>query len=147
MDDTDQRIIEMLLENSRISYMDMGKELGLSRVAVRERVKNLQDEGVIEDFTVTLNLEKIGKKVSAFFNIEVEPLYFEAIAEELAGDSNVVSIYQMTGPSTLHVHAVLSDMKSLEQFIYKKLYSVKGITKVENQVLLRRFKNRVGVRP
>lgn len=147
MDDIDNRILEMLLENSRISYVDMGKELGLSRVAVRERVRNLQEQGIIQDFTITLNLEKMGKKVSAFFNIEVEPFYFETIAEELAGDPNVVSIYQMTGPSTLHVHAVLQDMKELERFIYRKLYSVKGINKVENQVLLRRFKSSGGVRP
>ncbi|MGI6450607.1 MAG: Lrp/AsnC family transcriptional regulator [Desulfitobacteriia bacterium] len=147
MDDIDQRIIEMLLENSRMSYVDMGKVLGLSRVAVRERVKNLQEQGIIQDFTITLNQEKMGKKVSAFFNIEVEPYYFETIAKELARNPHVVSIYQMTGPSTLHVHAVLKDMESLEHFIYRKLYSQKGIKKVENQVLLRRFKSRGGIRP
>lgn len=147
MDDIDHKIIGMLLANSRISYVDMGKALGLSRVAVRERVKNLQDEGVIEDFTVTLNLKKTGKHISSFFNIEVEPYYLEAIATELANDPDVVSIYQMTGPSTLHVHAVLNDMEDLERFIYQKLYAVKGISKVENQVLLRRYKSRGGIRP
>lgn len=147
MDEVDNIIINMLLENSRISYVDMGKELGLSRVAVRERVKALQDKGIIEDFTITLNLEKIGKKVSAFFNIEVEPYHLEAIGNELSKDPNVVSIYQMTGPSTLHVHAVIKDMKALEHFIYNKLYSFKGINKVETQVLLRRFKSRGGLRP
>ncbi len=147
MDELDQKIVKMLLDNSRISYVNMAKELGLSRVAIRERVKALQNDGIIEDFTITLNLEKMGKKISAFFNIEVEPYYLESIANELARDENVVSIYQMTGPSTLHVHSVIKDMEALEQFIYKKLYSVKGITKVENQVLLRRFKSRGGLRP
>jgi Lrp/AsnC family leucine-responsive transcriptional regulator len=147
MDETDKRIIAMLLKNSRVSYVDLGKELGLSRVAARERVKNLLDKGIIQDFTITLNLERMGQQVSAFFNIEVEPFYLEAIAEKLARDPNVVSIYQMTGPSNLHVHAVLKDKESLEQFIYRKLYAVKGIKKVDNQILLRRFKSRGGVRP
>lgn len=147
MDDIDRKILKMLLANSRISYVDMGKELGLSRVAVRERVKNLQEEEIIDDFTITLNLEKMGKKVSAFFNIEVEPFYFETVAETLANEPNVVSVYQMTGPSTLHVHAVLQDMTELGEFIYKELYSQKGIKKVENQVLLRRYKSRGGLRP
>lgn len=147
MDDIDRKILKMLLANSRISYVDMGKELGLSRVAVRERVKNLQEQEIIDDFTITLNLEKMGKKVSAFFNIEVEPFYFETVAETLANEPNVVSVYQMTGPSTLHVHAVLQDMTELGEFIYKELYSQKGIKKVENQVLLRRYKSRGGLRP
>lgn len=147
MDDIDKRIVEMLLENSRMSYVDMGKELGMTRVAVSERVKALQDRGVIEGFTVTLNLQKIGKPISAFFNIDVETYYFDSIAADLAQDPNVVSVYQMTGPSTLHVHAVLEDMTALEKFISERLYAVQGIKKVESQILLRRFKSRSGIRP
>jgi len=147
LDDIDRKIIEMLLENSRMSYVDMGRELGMTRVAVSERVKALQDRGVIESFTITLNLQKIGKPISAFFSIDVETGAFEAIARDLADDPNVVSVYQMTGPSSLHVHAVLADMEALEKFISERLYSVKGIKTVESQILLRRFKSRGGVRP
>lgn len=147
LDDVDHRILNMLLENGRISYVDMGKELGMTRVAVSERVKVLQEQGVIEGFTVTLNLNKIGKPISAFFSIDVEMNDFEAIAIDLAQDPDVLSIYQMTGPSTLHVHAALESMESLEKFITERLYSVKGIKKVESQILLRRFKSRGGVRP
>ena len=147
LDEVDRHILNMLLENGRMSYVEMGKEVGMTRVAVSERVKTLQEQGVIEGFTVTLNLNKISKPISAFFNIDVEMNEFEAIAISLAQDPDVLSIYQMTGPSTLHVHAALESMEELEKFITARLYSVKGIKKVESQILLRRFKSRGGVRP
>lgn len=66
MDSIDKKILDLLIGNGRISYVDIGKELNLSRVAIRERVNNLQEKGIIERFTVVVNSEKIGKNVSAF---------------------------------------------------------------------------------
>lgn len=147
MDEIDQKIIEMLLKNSRTSFVDMSKELGLSRVAVRERVKALEEKGIIEEFTILLNQEKIGKPISVFLNIDVETLYLESIANTLAENPDIVSTYQMTGPSTLHVHAVLPSVEALEKLLYQQLYPIKGIKTVESQILLRRFKSRGGIRP
>ncbi|NLI92738.1 MAG: Lrp/AsnC family transcriptional regulator [Peptococcaceae bacterium] len=137
----------MLLQNSRISFVEMGKELGISRVSVRERIKTLEDSGVIKEFTIILNQEKLGKEISLFLNIDVEAAHLETIAEELALVPDVISIYQMTGPSTLHVHLVVSNMEELKKFLYEKLYTLKGIKTVETQVLLRRFKSQGGIRP
>lgn len=66
IDMIDKKILELLTANGRLSYVDIGKELNLSRVAVRERVHQLQKEGVIERFTVVINSEKVGKGVSGF---------------------------------------------------------------------------------
>jgi Lrp/AsnC family transcriptional regulator, leucine-responsive regulatory protein len=73
LDDTDKRIIELLMQNGRMSYVDIGKELGLSRVSVRERVNQLCESGVIEQFSIVINSELFGKKVSAFFEVDCEP--------------------------------------------------------------------------
>lgn len=145
LDEIDRKLIKMLTENGRASYVDLGKELNLSRVAVRSRIEQLINSGVIEKFTVVVNSEKLGKKVSAFFEVDVEPKYLVDVAEKLANNPNVASIYQMTGPSTLHMHVLVDDFIQLEQFINEELYALKGITRVESHVLLRRFKSRSGL--
>lgn len=143
-DNTDKKIIEELIEDGRISYVELAEKVGLSRVAVKDRIKNLIDKGIIEKFTVSINSEKVGKKVSAFFEVDVEPKQLQEVAQNLADNPHVASIYQMTGPSTLHMHVLVEDFKKLETFINNELYSVHGITRVESSVLLKRFKSRTG---
>ncbi|WP_018932138.1 Lrp/AsnC family transcriptional regulator [Gracilibacillus lacisalsi] len=146
MDKKDQKILELLMGNGRMSYVDIGKELGLSRVAVRERVNQLIEEGVIEGFSAVINSEKVGKQVSAFFEVDCEPSSLVEVAQNLADNPSVASCYQMTGPSTLHMHVLVEDFKKLESFINEELYSLEGITRVESHILLRRFKNRKGMK-
>ncbi len=146
IDDTDKRILELLIEDGRQSYADIGKTLGLSRVAVRSRVNQLIEHGVIERFTAVVNSEKVGKKVSAFFEVDCEPRSLVEVAENLANNPYVASCYQMTGPSTLHMHVLVKDFKELESFINNELYALEGITRVESHTLLRRFKSRSGLK-
>ncbi|MFS0865456.1 Lrp/AsnC family transcriptional regulator [Fredinandcohnia sp. 179-A 10B2 NHS] len=146
LDDTDKRILELLTINGRMSYVDIGKELGLSRVSIRERVNQLIENGVIEKFSVVINSEKVGKGVSAFFEVDCEPASLVQVAETLANNPSVASCYQMTGPSTLHMHVLVEDFSKLENFINEELYSLEGITRVESHILLRRFKSRTGLK-
>jgi Lrp/AsnC family leucine-responsive transcriptional regulator len=146
IDEIDKKILELLIHNGRMSYVDIGKELNLSRVSVRERVNQLIDGGVIEKFTTVINSELIGKSVSAFFEVDCEPSHLVEVAEKLANNPNVASCYQMTGPSTLHMHVLVNDFNGLESFINNELYSLEGISRVESHILLRRFKSRAGLK-
>src|SRR5699024_6766238 len=132
------------IKDGRKSYVELAEIVGLSRVAVKDRVQNLVHSGVIERFTVVINSEKVGQKVSAFFEVDVEPKQLLEVAENLAANTSVASIYQMTGPSTLHMHVLVEDFQKLEEFINRELYSVQGITRVESHVILKRFKSRTG---
>lgn len=146
MDETNKKILELLIENGRLSYVDIGKELNLSRVAVRERVNNLYENGTIERFTVVVNSEKVGKNVSAFFEVDCEPSSLVNVAQTLADLPAVASCYQMTGPSTLHMHVLVNDFIDLEKFINEELYALNGIDRVGSHILLRRFKSRSGLK-
>lgn len=146
IDDLDLKILNFLSDNGRISYVDLAKELGLSRVAIRERINQLTKHDVIEKFSVVINSEKIGKKVSAFFEVDCDPYHLVAVAETLVENTRVASCYQMTGPSTLHMHVLVDDFEMLEQFINEELYALEGITRVESHILLRRFKSRTGLK-
>ncbi|MFC4736333.1 Lrp/AsnC family transcriptional regulator [Bacillus daqingensis] len=143
---TDIQMLNILSEHGRMSYVDLAKEVGMSRVSVRERMQMLQDEGIIEKFSVVINSEKVGKGVSAFFEVDCEPTALVQVAETLAENPKVASCYQMTGPSTLHMHVLVEDFIQLEHFINEELYALEGITRVESHILLRRFKSRTGMK-
>src|SRR5699024_1477199 len=108
-DDIDHKLIEELIKNGRKSYVELAQKVNLSRVAVKDRIQSLIDNNVIERFTISINSEKFGKKVSAFFEVDVEPKQLQQVAQNLADNTNVASIYQMSGPSTLHMHVLVED--------------------------------------
>ena len=79
LDELDQKIIQLLIENARISYSDIGEETGISRVAVKARIQALEKRGVIEEYTTIINPQKISGAVSCYFEIETKPEYLSQI--------------------------------------------------------------------
>lgn len=146
LDQIDRKLLSILLENARISYTDLAKEVGLSRVAVQSRIQTLIQEGVIENFTVVINPIKVGIEVSAFFDVGVEPSHLNDVALKLAEHPAVTSLYHMSGPSTLHMHGIFKDMKEMEEFLLKTLYATPGILRVDTEMLLKRYKSRMGMK-
>ncbi|MFD2169884.1 Lrp/AsnC family transcriptional regulator [Tumebacillus lipolyticus] len=146
IDDLDRQILEALHENARISYTDLGKMIGISRVAVQSRINALIEGGVIERFTVVINPAKVGIQVSAFFNVDIEPQHLDQVAKELAEEPAVTSLYHMTGPSTLHMHGIFQSNQELQKFLLDKLYAMPGISRVDCQMLLKRYKSRMGMK-
>lgn len=134
----------MLTDDGRRSFADIARELDVSRVHVRDRVQKLIAEGVIEKFTLIVNPEKIGRTISAFFDVEVDPQGIETIAEDLAKQPEVRSLYIMNDMCSLHIHTLTEDSKALEDFAHRNLFSRKHIVKVNCKTLLTRIKNRRG---
>lgn len=146
VDEIDRKIISELNINGRISYTELAKTIGLSRVAVQGRVNTLIELGVIERFTAVINPEKVGIQVSAFFNVEVEPKHLHEVADQLSEEPFVTSLYHMTGPSKLHMHGLFRNNEEMNRFMKEKLYVLPGIMSVDCQLLINRYKSRMGMR-
>src|SRR5699024_12814737 len=69
MDGIDRRILELLQEDGRMTIIELSKQLNLSRPSVNERIRKLEDNGVIEGFTARISSEALGKNISAFIQI------------------------------------------------------------------------------
>ena len=111
---------------------------------MRERVQKLIDDGVIEQFTAVVNPEKLGKAVSAFFDVKVSPQGIEQVARELAEQPEVVSLYIMNDMHSLHVHTLTEDIGQLEQFGARHLFGKEAVRSVDCKTLMSRLKNRRG---
>ncbi|MDD5937816.1 MAG: Lrp/AsnC family transcriptional regulator [Clostridiales bacterium] len=146
LDRADQQILDILIENSRASLIEIAEKVGLSRVAVKNRIAVLEQKGVIERYTVILNPEKVGRNVSVFFDLQIQPACLKEAAQRLSREEAVTDIYLMTGPSKLHVHAVLEVNQDLDEFVMEKLYSLPGIEHVGTDIIVSRIKTRKGLR-
>ncbi len=140
VDELDMKLIKNLAEDSRISYAELGRKYNLSRVCIRERINNLYEKGVIERFTIVVNPEKLGKRLSVFFDIEVKSNSLYQVAKKLTEEEPVINVYMMTGSPTLYVNALLENDKDLECFLRDKLYSNEEIIRVHTNIMLKKFK-------
>ena len=142
LDSVDQQILNLLIENARTSIIEIAEQVGLSRVAVKNRIDALEKSGVIEQYTVVLDPEKIGRNVSVFFDIRVSPSCLHQVADALAAEEAVTDMYLMTGASKLHVHAVLEMNQDLEHFVMEKLYPRAGTGHTSSDPTIPRTKPR-----
>ncbi len=140
----DMKILGMLIKDGRASFAEIARVLGVSRAHVRERVNKLIDEGVIEQFTAVVNPEKLGKAVSAFFDVRVTPQAIQSVARDLAAQPEVVSLYIMNDMQSLHMHTLTEDMAMLERFSASHLLGKESVKSVECKTLMSRLKNRSG---
>lgn len=141
LDEIDRKILNALSENGRLSNAELGRLLNLTRAAVRERINQLIEHGIIDRFTIVVNPLKAGKMVSMYFNIQVEWNKIDTIAEQLFADQEITNVYQMSGHPHLHVHALFDDQEHGNRYI-RKLHSINGITNVDSEFLITRYKER-----
>ena len=117
LDDLDQKIVNLLIQNARMSYSEIGQQVGISRVAVKMRVQALEQKGIIEEYTTIINPQKISGAVSCYFEIETAPETFHQVVELLQEQETITQIYRVTGNSRLHVHAVAASGEEMERLI------------------------------
>ena len=144
MSPLDTKILGLLIKDGRATFADIARDLNVSRAHVRERVNKLMDDGVIEQFTAVVNPEKLGKAVSAFFDVQVSPQGIQQVARELAAQPEVVSLYIMNDMRSLHMHTLTEDIAQLELFSATHLFGRDAVTSVDCKTLMTRLKNRRG---
>lgn len=146
LDDLDQKILTLLIDHARMSYSDIGEKVGLSRVAVKARIRALEERGVIESYTAVINPQKISGAISSYFEIETDPGTLQAVIELLNREESVTQIYRVTGKGRLHVHAVTASQEEMERLMSETIDALPGLRSVSTNIILSRIKDIKGLR-
>lgn len=140
LDATDYAILELLKKDGRMSYSDIADEVHLSRVAVRERITAMKNDGIIRGFTVFIDAKAYNKMAAVFLEVEVEPSKIDRVANKLMENQDIAIVAQHTGNVGLHVHAYIESVDKLSDFLDKCIYSIDGVKSVTSNLLIRQYK-------
>lgn len=146
LDEIDKRIIELLTDNARMSFVDIGKEVNLSRVAVKTRIMALENRGIIEKYTIIVNPQNINNSISAYIEIEVKPENFNEVTKILNENPIVTKLYRLTGNNKLHIHTLAADNKEMDYFMENVIYKLPGIVKINCDYIMSRVKDIIGLK-
>jgi len=116
LDPVDCSIIRTLQQNGRDSFAEIGKAIGLSATSVAERIRHLEDAGIIEGYQVRLSAAKLGYPVTAF--ILARPNGPDARFVKVAGERpEILACYRVTGEFSFIAQAIVRDVTHLEELL------------------------------
>ncbi|TDD65199.1 Lrp/AsnC family transcriptional regulator [Jiangella aurantiaca] len=98
MEDIDRKIVALLMRDGRMSYTDLGKSTGLSTSAVHQRVRRLEERGVIRGYAAVVDHEAVGLPLTAFISIKpIDPSQPDDSPDRLAGIPEIEACYSVAG--------------------------------------------------
>ena len=121
VDTLDLKIIETLKVNSRTSFVEIGKQIGLSPSSVRERIQKLEDTEVINGYSIQLNNKKLGYGLEVFIMYKLFSGKLKIFCDELNQFPEIYEVYRITGTHNIFMKVVLIDQLHLQQFIDRLL--------------------------
>jgi len=149
LDETDILLIKVLQKDSRKSLKELARLTDISVPTARARIDRLVNLGVIRQFTVAIDPQKLLGGVTAFINLKAKLAEIEAVKSALSQMEEVVGLYVTTGECDLVVKVCVQDARMLEEFILRKLNKVAGIEGARSGVVVETAKEEYGpyIRP
>lgn len=142
MDELDGKIIALLKENARLSYSDIAEQVGLSRVAVKNRVKHLEERRYILGYTLKEDKAPV-TDTSVKFTLDLVTTtdQYEAVLDHLCRMSTLTEVYSTTGECRIHAVGVAFNMQSVQLFANNLYRNTEGIRRLECHVMLSTLKD------
>lgn len=141
MDERDKKIIDMLRENSRRPFTEIADEIGVSEATIRKRVERLEDEGVIEGYTVEVNPEELGYGTVALLGLDVEPEKLLEASERIAKIEEVKSVSTCTGDHMIMAEIWAEDNSHLGKIMSEEIGEIEGVKDLCPAIILEEIKN------
>lgn len=117
LDETGWRILQALQENARLSFSELGLRVGLSSPAVAERVRRLEDVGIIKGYRAEIDTTKVGYPITAIIRMQAQGDRCTRISTFVRDIPEVLECYRVTGSDCLIMKVMVSCVEHLEALI------------------------------
>ena len=129
LDELNWNILKCLQENARQSNSEIGRKVGITSPAVSERIKKMEDAGIIQSYDTTISPYEIGYQLKAIITLRAFMGMLKPFMEKVKTYDEVLNCYRITGNENFVMEVVLKNQKHLESFIDQLI--VYGETKTQ----------------
>jgi Lrp/AsnC family leucine-responsive transcriptional regulator len=141
LDAKDRRILALVQRDGKMSQATIAKNVGLSTAAVNERLKKLEQAGVIRRFCALVDPKAVGIQVTAFIEVFIEhPRYEEPFIKRILGLDEVQECHHITGEFSLILKVRVRDMESLQKLVINQLNGTEGVRQTRTVMVLSTLK-------
>ena len=137
LDATDLAILELLQANARISNADIARQLDMAPSAILERIRKLEQRGVIQGYTTRINAAAVGLGLTAFILVRTEERVGSgAIGQALARIPEVQELHHVAGEDCYLVKVRVPDTEGLSRLLHNRFGRLKGVRNTRSTIVL-----------
>ncbi len=140
LDEIDEEIIKILQENAKTSYRVIQDKLNISIGTIHNRISKLEENEIIEGYTLKLNNEKLGYKLTFLIRINIDGKHTQEILDEISLKPEVCSVFHTTGEQSAALICRFKEAQDVHNFI-RELNEKEFITKTNSNMVLKEYKN------
>jgi Lrp/AsnC family leucine-responsive transcriptional regulator len=146
MDNYDNKIMQMLAGNARITGADIARKLNLSLPAITERVRKLDRSGYISKYTIKMNRQKLDLNLLAFIEVWIDHSKAGHVVENIVAINEVLECHHIAGEYDLLLKVLVKDTTALEELLVKKIKGIKAVTRTSTTIILSTYKEEINVK-
>ena len=139
IDRYDQMILDILQHQGRITNQELAEAIKLSPSPCLRRVRQMEEDGLIEGYVALLNAKKLGLTLMAFIGISMDrhtPERFETLESTLAEYPEVLECHYTTGNWSILIKVLCRDNEHLMHLLNKKIQQIEGVSRTETFISL-----------
>lgn len=142
LDNLDWQILELLQENAKQTYTEIGQRLGVAHSTVYDRIRRMEEYGIIKKYGAIIDLEKVGiKPIIAIVTVFTDPKESERIAEKLAEFSEVLEAFTSFSEELVIIAKVMAkDQTQLHSFIAGSIAPLPGVLRIRTSIITKKYK-------
>lgn len=143
LDQTDRKILDILQRQAKITNAQLAKEIDLSPAPTLERVKKLEQSGIIESYHAKLNHRQLGLGVTTFINVKLakhNKTNNDAFIRKINEINEVIECYHITGSSHYLLKVVTTNIEQYQKIILDKISEIEEIDDMQSMVVLATLK-------
>lgn len=139
LDETDKRILNAVIENSRLSLRQIAKKIGVSVATVMHRLNRLEHEKIIKKYAASLDYEKIGYDIEVIIEVRISKGRLLDVEKKVAVHPNVFAVYDVTGAFDAIILARFKTRRQMDNFL-KKIQTYEFVERTETKLILQTIK-------
>ncbi|KXB00452.1 hypothetical protein AKJ42_00765 [candidate division MSBL1 archaeon SCGC-AAA261C02] len=136
LDEIDRKLLNLLQENSKLPYAELGERLGISSSGVHKRVKRLVEEDVIKRFAAIVDPQETEKKLKAFIGVATEPGRCADVRPKLIERPEILGVHETAGDHDLLVKLITKDTLKLNDILHE-IDSIPGVSSTRTSIVLK----------
>jgi Lrp/AsnC family transcriptional regulator for asnA, asnC and gidA len=137
IDAVDLKIIDILGKDSSTTFVDIAKQIGVSDATIHIRVRRLREAGIIGNFTISVDNNRLGYDHLAFMGINVEPGFAEDVTNDLSSLQEILEIHEMHNRFDLLLKIRAKDLNELRDIVVNKVRTLPHILETDLMTILK----------
>lgn len=142
MDEIDKQILNIIQDNARITNADIARQVGLAPSAVLERVRKLEERGIIKGYVTKIEARALGLMMTAFVFVRTDDMSWESAAK-LAAIPEVLEVHNVAGEDCYLLKVRVPDGESLSDLLHERISEIEGVRTTRSIIVLKTAKEEI----